>query len=101
MEAWSRGGGGVDRRRRKRRRSGQGGGGGVRGSAEAARVRVRVVREADWRRREDAAAFIYEARACGGGSRWASSGRAYRYTGLGRAGPACCCGSLGTARLSG
>jgi hypothetical protein len=67
----------------------------VRGSAEAARVRVRVVREADWRRREDAAAFIYEARACGGGSRWASSGRAYRYTGLGRA------GSLGTARLSG
>ncbi|KAF2950226.1 hypothetical protein DAI22_01g173500 [Oryza sativa Japonica Group] len=49
MEAWSRGGGGVDRRRQKRRRSGQdgggGGGGGVRGSAEAARVRVRVVRE--------------------------------------------------------
>ncbi|BAD61333.1 hypothetical protein [Oryza sativa Japonica Group] len=72
MEAWSRGGGGVDRRRQKRRRSGQdgggGGGGGVRGSAEAARVRVR-----------------------GSGSRWASSGRAYRYIGLGRASPVVPC----------
>ncbi|EEC80350.1 hypothetical protein OsI_22434 [Oryza sativa Indica Group] len=49
MEAWSRGGGGVDRRRQKQRRSGQAGGGGgrggMRGSAEAARVRVRVVKE--------------------------------------------------------
>nr|BAD46195.1 hypothetical protein [Oryza sativa Japonica Group] len=35
MEAWSRGGGGVDRRRQKRRRSGQGGGGAVKAEAEA------------------------------------------------------------------